>query len=63
MVEMVEMTNTTAYGYALKLLSRKDHSEFQLEQKLSLKGVSSPTSGEVIKKLKENRLLDETTLY
>lgn len=52
----------TYLKYALKLLSRKDYSIHQLKERLILKGANYQTINNVIKYLKDNKLVDDGLL-
>jgi regulatory protein len=48
-----------AYIYALKALTRRDHSEAELRRKLGERGISAEVVEETISRLKESRYLDD----
>jgi regulatory protein len=48
-----------AYAYALKALTRRDHSEAELRRKLGEREISSEVVEETIGRLKESRYLDD----
>jgi regulatory protein len=48
-----------AYLYALRLLARREVSEFQVRQRLSRRGYDSASIDEAVARLKANRSLDD----
>ena len=57
-----ENQNAKNYAYALRLLSRKRYSEFELRNKLSLHKVNSSQIEEIINKLKSINLINDDRL-